>query len=230
MKKIDHENTFPYLTRRFCHPVKAVSNWSVFPKTQETERTTTLCLCESLGWCIYWLFRSQGVRGVDTKSFSRILSDYLEITWWILFWQIWWLPNVFFFFVRIGGWQLTYFLHVSPRKLGKMKTFLTTIFSSNGLKSPTMFLFVWFLLRGVRMCGVESGIERMQVWDGRICRSECIDLDQIVQGQWCDSLEEAEVSAARCFVEDHEVAATASTLPAPKRVVKLRQKRCHKWM
>ena len=52
--------------------------------------------------------------------------------------------------------------------------------------------------------------------------------DQIFQGQWCDSLKEAEVSAARCFVEDPEVVATASTLPASKRAVKLRQKRCHK--
>eukprot|EP00434_Breviolum_minutum_P024030 symbB.v1.2.021207.t1/scaffold1822.1/size99790/2 len=44
--------------------------------------------------------------------------------------------------------------------------------------------------------------------------------DQIFQGQWCDSLKEAEVSAARCFVEDPEVVATASTLPAPISIIK----------
>ena len=83
-------------------------------------------------------------------------------------WQIWWLPKAIFF-VRIGGWQLTYFLNVSPRKLGKMKTILTTIFSQ-WVEITSQFLFLWFLLRGVRMCSVESGIERMQVWDGMMYR------------------------------------------------------------
>ena len=96
-------------------------------------------------------------------------------------WQIWWLPKAIFF-VRIGGWQLKYFLNVSARKLGKMKTILTTIFSQ-WVEITSQFVFLWFLLRGVRMCSVEIGIFQE-------CRSEmggCTGLTALFLIVKCDS-------------------------------------------